>query len=136
MDTKMRREFSAVEKKTLTSAPILKIVDPDEDFVVCMYVCKEGFNGVLNKNYIVVCYVFQKLKEHEGNHDTHNLELEKIVHALKIWRHYLTRRIFELMTYHYGLKHLFGQPTLNSRKTRCLEFHSEYELEIKHIKGK
>jgi hypothetical protein len=45
-------------------------------------------------------------------------------------------RRFELRTYHYGLKHLFGQPTLNVRKTRWLEFLSEYEFEIKHIKGK
>jgi hypothetical protein len=31
---------------------------------------------------------------------------------------------------------LFGQPTLNVRKTRWLEFLSEYEFEIRHIKGK
>jgi hypothetical protein len=31
---------------------------------------------------------------------------------------------------------LFGQPTLNSRNTRWLEFLSEYDFEIKHIKGK
>jgi hypothetical protein len=34
------------------------------------------------------------------------------------------------------LKHLFGQPTLNARKTRWLEFLSKYEFEIKHIKRK
>jgi hypothetical protein len=30
----------------------------------------------------------------------------------------------------------FGKPTLNARQTRSLEFMSEYEFEIKHIKGK
>jgi hypothetical protein len=40
------------------------------------------------------------------------------------------------MTYHIGLKYLFEQPTLSSRKTRWLEFLSEYELYIKNIKGK
>jgi hypothetical protein len=34
------------------------------------------------------------------------------------------------------LKHLFGQPTLNVRQTTWLEFLSEYDFEIKHIKGK
>jgi hypothetical protein len=34
------------------------------------------------------------------------------------------------------LKHLFGQPTLNARQTRWLEFMREYEFEIEHIKGK
>jgi hypothetical protein len=43
---------------------------------------------------------------------------------------------FELRIYHYGLKHLFGQPTLNVRQTRWLEFLSEYDFEIKHIKEK
>jgi hypothetical protein len=45
-------------------------------------------------------------------------------------------RKFELRTDHHGLKHLFGQPTLNSKQTRCLEFFSEYDFEIKHVKGK
>jgi hypothetical protein len=34
------------------------------------------------------------------------------------------------------MKHLFGQPTLNARQTRWLEFLSEYDFEIKHIKDK
>jgi hypothetical protein len=44
-------------------------------------------------------------------------------------------RIFELRTDHDGLKYLFDQPTLNSRKSRWLEFLCEYDFEIKHIKG-
>ena len=42
----------------------------------------------------------------------------------------------ELRIDHCGLKHLFKQPTLNVRKTRWLEFLSEYDFEIKHKKGK
>jgi hypothetical protein len=53
-----------------------------------------------------------------------------------MWRHYLMGRIFELRTDHSGLKYLFGHPTLNSRKSRWLEFLSEYDFDIKHIKGK
>jgi hypothetical protein len=43
---------------------------------------------------------------------------------------------FELITYHCGMKHLFGQPTLNSIQSRWQEFLSEYDFEINHIKGK
>jgi hypothetical protein len=43
---------------------------------------------------------------------------------------------FELRIDHYGLKHLFGQPTLIARKTRWLKFLSEYDFEIKHMEGK
>jgi hypothetical protein len=54
----------------------------------------------------------------------------------KMWRHYLMGRKFELRKDHCGLKHLFGQPTLNVIQTRWLEFINEYGFEIKHIKGK
>jgi hypothetical protein len=43
---------------------------------------------------------------------------------------------FELRTDHNGLKYLFDHPTLNSRQTRWLEFLSEYDFDIKHIKEK
>jgi hypothetical protein len=76
------------------------------------------------------------LKEHERNYATHDLELESIVHSLRKWRHYLTRKRFELRTDHIGLKYLFDQPTLNARKSRWLEFLSEYDFDIKNIKGK
>ena len=83
-----------------------------------------------------MCYESRKLKEHERLYATHDLELAAIVHALNIWRNYLMGKSFELRTNHSGLKYLFGQPTLNARKIRCLEFLNEYEFDIKHIRGK
>jgi hypothetical protein len=123
-------------KKLLTNAPILQIVDPNEDFVVCTDMCKEGLGGVLSQNRFVICFESRKLKEHERLYATHDLELAAIVHALKKWRHYLMGNKFELRTYHNGLKYLFDQPTLNVRQSRWLEFLCEYEFDIKHIKGK
>ena len=55
----------------------------------------------------VICYESKKLKEHEKNMATHDMELGAIVHALKMWRHYLMGRKFELRTNHCGLKYLF-----------------------------
>jgi hypothetical protein len=123
-------------KNMLTSALILKIVDPNENFIVCIDACKEGLGGVLTQNVHVICYELRKLKEHERHYATHDLELEAIVCALNIWRHYLMGKIFELRTYHNGLKYLFGQPTLNSRQIRWLDFLSEYDFDINHIKIK
>jgi hypothetical protein len=123
-------------KKLLTSSPILNIVYPNEDFMVCIDSCKEGLGGVLSQIQYIVCYESRKLKEHERNYATHDLELASIVHALKKWRHYLMVKMFELRTNHHGLKYLFEQPTLNVRQSRWLEFLSEYEFDINHIKGK
>ena len=84
----------------------------------------------------VVCYGSIKLKDHEKNYATHDLELAAIVHALKMWRNYLMGIRFELRTNHCGLKYLFDQSTLNARKAIWLEFLCEFDFEIKHIKGK
>jgi hypothetical protein len=123
-------------KQLLISAPIPRIANPNEDFIVCTDACKEGPGAVLSQNGFVVCYESRKLKEHERNHATHYLELAAIVHALNMWRHYLMGKRFELRTNHNGMKYLFGQPTLNSRKRNWLEFLNEYDFDIKHIKGK
>ena len=123
-------------KSLLTSAPILRIVDRNEDFVVCTDACKEGIIGFLSQNGHVVCYKSRKLKEHERHYATHDLELAAIVHALKMWRKYLMGKQFYLRTNHSGLKHLFGQPTLNARQRKWLEFLSEYDFDMKHIKVK
>ena len=77
----------------------------------------------------MICYESRKLKEHEKNYATHDLELAAIVHSLKMWRHYLMGRRFELRTDHYGLKNLFDQPTLNARQARWLEFLCQFDFE-------
>jgi hypothetical protein len=45
--TKKCEENFNLQKELLTSAPILNIVDPSENFVVCTNACKEGLGGVL-----------------------------------------------------------------------------------------
>jgi hypothetical protein len=109
-------------KSLLTSAPTLRIANPIEDFVVWTDACKAGIDGVLSQNGHVVCYESRKVKEHERLYATHDLELETIVHALKWWQHYLMGKRFDLRTDHSGLKYLFGQPILNARHSRWLEF--------------
>jgi hypothetical protein len=115
---------------------VLKIANPDESFVVCTDACKEGLGGVLTPNGHVIGYESKNIKEHERNYAIHDLELAAIVHALRMWRHYLMGKIFELSTNHIDLKYLFEQPTLNTRQTRWMEFLSEYDFDIKHFKGK
>ena len=96
-------------KSLLTSVSILKIVDPEKDLAVCVDACNQGLGGVLMQDNHVVCYESRKLKEHEKNYATHDLELATIVHVIKMWRHYLMGRKFELRTNHCGLKYLFDQ---------------------------
>jgi hypothetical protein len=60
-------------KQLLTSAPILRIIDPNEGFIICTDACNEGLGGVLSQNGFFICYESRKLKDHERNYATHDL---------------------------------------------------------------
>src|SRR5438105_4927440 len=64
------------------------------------------------------------------------LELAAVVHALKIWRHYLIGKRTEIYTDHKSLKYFFTQPDLNLRQRRWLELIKDYDLEINYHPGK
>ena len=59
-----------------------------------------GLGCVLMQKGKVVAYASRQLKDHEKNYPTHDLELAAVVHALKIWRHYLYGAKFEIFTDH------------------------------------
>ena len=84
----------------------------------------------------VVCYESQKLNEHDKNYLTHNLELEVIIHALNMWRHYLLGRWFVPMSDHSGLRYLFDQLNLIVKEAMWLAKINEFDFEIIYIKGK
>ena len=120
----------------LTTTPILRVADPDKDFTVCVDVRKEVLGGVVTQYGHVIYYKSCKLKEHEQNYVTHDLELVAIIHALKMWQHYLMGRRFLLLIDNSGVNFLFSQPDLNARQARWLAFLSEFDFEVRHIKGK
>jgi hypothetical protein len=56
VDSRLCKEFLALEKFVDNCAPILRIFYPYVDFIVGMYACKEGLGGVLSQNGNVVFY--------------------------------------------------------------------------------
>jgi hypothetical protein len=83
-------------KEFLTTTPILKVPDMDADFLVCTNASKEGLGGVLMQDGRVIAYISRKMRRHEENYATHDMELLAIVYALKVWRHYLVGKKIEL----------------------------------------
>jgi hypothetical protein len=67
---------------------------------------------------------------------THDLELVAIVQALKIWRHYLMGKRYELYMDHRSLKYILTQSDLNLRQRRWLELIKDYDLGINYHPGK
>ena len=69
----------------------------------------------------VIAYASRQLKKHKVNYPTHNLELAAVVHALKIWRHYLLENKVNIYTDHKSLKYIFTQSELNMKQQRWLD---------------
>jgi hypothetical protein len=66
----------------------------------------------------VIAYALRQLRKHELNYPTHDLELAAVIHALKIWRHYILGNRCEIYTDHNSLKYNFTQNDLNLRPRR------------------
>jgi hypothetical protein len=117
-------------KKLLTTAPVLAQPDLEKPFHVYCDASSTSLGGVLKQDDRVITYASQQLWRHEEHYPTHDLEFLIVVHALKLWRHYLLGNLVYIYTYHKSLKYLFTQPDLNMRQWRWLELNKDYELEI------
>ncbi|GKD26733.1 putative reverse transcriptase domain-containing protein [Tanacetum coccineum] len=89
-----------------------------------------------SENFMVYCDASRQLKVHEKNYMTYDLELEAVVFALKIWRHYLYGTKCTMFTHHKILQHILDQKELNMRKRLWLELLSDYNCEIRYHPGK
>ena len=84
----------------------------------------------------VIAYASRKLKIHEKNYTTHDLELGAVVFALKIWRHYLYGTKCVVFTDHKTLQNIFDQKELNMRQRRWVELLNNYDCKIRYHPGK
>jgi hypothetical protein len=84
----------------------------------------------------MIAYASRQLRKNEQNYPTHDLELAAVIHALKIWRHYLLGNKCQIYTDHKSLKYIFTQNDLNLRQRRRLELIKDYDLEIHYHPGK
>jgi hypothetical protein len=76
-------------KVLLTTAPVLAQPDINKPFDVYCDASGNGLGCVLMQEGRVIAYASRQLRQHEEHYPTHDLELATVVHALKIWRHYL-----------------------------------------------
>jgi hypothetical protein len=112
-----RREASFQElKKRLTTAPTLTMPDMEKPFSIYCDASGQGLGCVLMQDGHVVAYASRQLRKHKEKYPTHALELAAVVHALKIWRHYIIGKRCEVYSDHKSLKYIFTQPDLNLRQ--------------------
>ena len=123
-------------KDKLTSAPVLALPRPGVEYLVYTDVSLLGLGGVLQQESQAIAYVSRKLKPHERNYPTHDLELAAFIFSLRIWRHYLLGEKFRLFIDHKSLQYLFTQKELNMCPRRWLQFVKDYQFDIQYHLGK
>jgi hypothetical protein len=134
-DDKCQACFEELKKK-LTTALVLIMPDIHKGFYVYCDASRQGLGCVLMQEGKVVAYASRRLRKHEQNYPTHDLELAAIVHALKIWRHYMIGNKGQIFIDHKSLKYIFTQRDLNLRQHRWLELIKDYDLDIQYHPGK
>jgi hypothetical protein len=91
----------------LTTTLILKVPEMDVDFLLCTDTSQGVLGKVLMQDSQVISYISRKLRRHEENYATHDLELLAIVYPLRVSRHCCIGKKIELKMDHCGLQHIF-----------------------------
>jgi hypothetical protein len=133
----LRHETSFQElKKRLTMTPVLTMPDIEKPLSIYCDASGQGLGCVLMQDGHVVAYASRQLRKHEEKYPTHDMELAAVVHALKIWMHYIIGKRCEVYSDRKSLKYIFTQPDLNLRQPRWLELIKDYDLGINYHPGK
>jgi hypothetical protein len=109
--------------------------DMEKPFSIYYDASSLGLGCVLMQDDHVVGYASRQLRKHEEKYLTHDLEFAAIVHALKIWKHYIIGMRCEVYLDHKSLEYIFTRPDLNLRQRRWLELIKDYDLGINYHPG-
>ena len=108
-------------KDALTSAPVLKLPDPAQEFTVMSDASAVGIGAVFMQADRVVAYEGRKLTDAEVKWSTTEQEMLGVVFALSKWRCYLEGRHFKLVTDHQPNDWFDSQQRLSPRQARWYE---------------
>ncbi|XP_070057197.1 uncharacterized protein [Nicotiana tomentosiformis] len=120
----------------LTSTSVLMLPDGTNGYVIYYETSGVELGCVLMHHGKVVAYASIQLRKHEKNYPTHKLELAAVIHALKMWRHYLYGVHVNIYMDHKSLQYIFKQKELNLCQRRWLELLKDYDIDILYHPGK
>lgn len=130
-------------KAILKSSPILSAPDFDKHFKLAVDASDIGAGAVLlqeDNNGVdhPVCYFSKKFNKHQKNYSTIEKECLALVLAIQHFEVYLTssKKPIVVFSDHNPLKFLHKLKDKNQRLLRWSLMLQEYDLEIRHVKGK
>lgn len=132
---KEKQSFEAL-KKAISTGPVLIVPDLSRPFHVSADASGDCVGAVLNQDGHPVAFESKRLKVNELNYDIYDKELTAVVHALKIWKHYLLGIDFTVKTDHQSLQYLFRQALIKDRHIKWVNFLNTFHFQFLHIAGK
>jgi hypothetical protein len=127
-------------KDQLTSAPVLLNPDFSKPFVVHVDACDFAIGAVLlqdqGQGLQPVAYESKKLSETERRWIISEKEAFALVHACRVWRHYLESNLaFLVRTDNSPVSFLLSKPVLTRKQARWVEELAQFNFTVEHIKG-
>jgi len=85
-----------------------------------------------------VAFLSRKMTLTEQRYSTRDMELLALVHALRVWRHYLLGTRTTVYTDHKSVTNFLSQRVMPStaKYARWMDLFAEYDLDIRYIRGK
>ena len=148
-DPEAQASFEAL-KQALSSAPVLRTFDPCRRAVLTTDASSLAVAAILTQpddegHQHPVAYESRKLTTAERNYPAHILELLAVVHALRIFRHYLLGSgapraegcwsDFDLRTDNQAITWLKTNRHLNKMYVRWLDEIEDFRFDVTHLPG-
>lgn len=127
-------------KLLLTSEPVLKMFNPNNELILETDASKIGIGAVLKQPNELnelhpIGYFSKKLTNYQQNYPVTHLECLAVVESIKYWHHYLYDRKFTVITDHSALTSIRKIKKPNSRLFTWAFLLGQYNFEIKYRPG-
>ncbi|KAD4179279.1 hypothetical protein E3N88_27870 [Mikania micrantha] len=123
-------------KNILMTAPVLKLPNFAQPFIVECDASSEGVGAILIQDNHPVAYFSKGFSINYKLKSAYDRELLALVLAVQKWSHYLLGRYFFIKTDHYTLKFLLEQRVTTVEQQRLLVKLIPYDFSIIHKAGK
>nr|GEV82965.1 hypothetical protein [Tanacetum cinerariifolium] len=123
-------------KEAMMAAPVLKLPNFEEEFVIETDASGEGIGAVLQQHGHPITYLSKDLSSKHQLLSTYEKEFLAVLQALDKWRGYLLDRHFKIKTDHLSLKDLLDQRISTPTQMKWLPKLMGFDYEIEYKKGK
>ena len=123
-------------KRRITSAPVLALPDPGQEFLLTTDASDQGVGSVLSQGGRPIAFFSKRLNPAQSRYTTGEKELMAVVLSLEHFRHLVDGRRTVVNTDHRNLLTALTRPRMNARMIRAITYLQQYDVVLRYIDGK